>query len=282
MNIKKHVLVSIGIPTKNSSMHLDACLSSIKKQSYQYIEIYLIDSGSTDDTLDIAKKYHIDVYQYYPKVKQGLFETPYKRNYGAKRANGKYYYYLDADMILTKNNVSEAVNLCESQGYDGIILSEDSFGEGIWAQAKNLERRCYWGDDTIEAPRFIRLSTWKKIGGMDVNVGGGGDDWDLYQKLLSNGYRVGRTKSIVLHNEGKLSIWHLMKKRYMYGKQTLSYIQKRPSAGIISYFPIRKAYLKNWKVFLHRPKDFVAFIIMRTAEYSAGFFGIVTSLLQNE
>lgn len=272
-------LVSIIIPTKNSGEFLEKCLLSITRQSYSPIEVILIDSGSKDETLPLAKKYRCKVYAYKPKLRLGYFEAPYKRNYGVKKAKGKYVYYLDADMMLRRNVVKEAVKLCED-GYDAVIVSEDSFGEGIWAHAKNLERRCYWGDNSVEAPRFILRSAWVNIGGMDTSVGGGGDDWDLFQKLLEKGYRVGRIKSLVMHNEGKLSLKKLIKKRFMYGKQTLNYVSKRPRQGFVSYFPFRMSYFRNWRMFLGRPKDSVAFIVMRTAEYSAGFAGIVYTMIK--
>jgi len=61
----------------------------------------------------------------------------------------------------------------------------------------------------------------------------------------------------------------------MYGLDSAKYIKKRPNEGIKSYFPIRKAYIANWKLFLSRPIDTIAFIIMRTVEYLAGFSGIL-------
>lgn len=272
-------LVSVVIPTKNSMEFLEDCLSSIRKQSYSPLEIVVVDSGSKDKTLKLAKKYKCKIYNYKPRLRLGYFEAPYKRNYGVKKAKGKYVYYLDADMMLQKNVVKEAVNLC-IKGHSAAIISEDSFGEGIWARAKNLERRCYWGDDSIEAPRFVLRSAWLKVGGMDTSVGGGGDDWDLFQKLLENGYKVGRVKSLVMHNEGNLSLKKLIKKRFMYGKQTFNYVSKRPRQGFASYFPFRKAYFKNWKMFIDRPHDSAAFLVMRTAEYSAGFAGIVYTIIK--
>src|SRR5205823_3877249 len=128
---------------------------------------------------------------------------------------------------------------------DAVIVPEDSFGVGIWARAKNLERQCYWGDETVEAPRFLKRQVWDEVSGLDVSVGGN-DDWDLYQKLLKGGYKVGRTRSIVWHNEGHLRLRKLFKKRFMYGRHTIKYIAKRPKEGIRSYFPFRKSYLRNW------------------------------------
>ncbi len=195
----KNNLVSIVIPAKNSAGMLENCLKSIKEQSYKDIEIIIVDSGSQDKTKELAEKYHCRFYNYYPKVPRGFFDAPHKRNYGAKKAKGAYIYYIDADMVLTKEVIAQAVKAAER--YDAIIIAEDSFGEGIWARAKNLERRCYWGDDTIEAPRFVKKKVWDDLGGLDEVLGGGGDDWDLYQKLRENNYSVGRISAKVMHNE---------------------------------------------------------------------------------
>lgn len=277
--MKKNPLVSIIIPTKNSGKFLDSCLNSIKKQSYKNIEVLLIDGNSKDKTKLISKKYNAQIIQYHPKIEMNKFDAPYRRNYGVKKAKGKFVYYIDADMSLSKDLIKEAVNLCNK--FDALILPEDSYGEGIWAQAKNLERRCYWGDDTVEAPRFFKKLVWDKLGGLDESLGGGGDDWDLYQKLLENDYKVGRTKNIVLHNEGKLQLTKLIKKRFMYGLDSANYLAKRPYMATKSYFPIRKAYIKNWRMFLSRPKDTGVFITMRFAEYSAGFSGMIYSLIKS-
>lgn len=274
----KNNLVSIIIPTRNSALFLGSCLKSIQSQSYKNIEIVIVDGKSTDKTLEIIKRYKATTYTYVPKVPKGTFDAPYKRNFGAKKAKGDFFYYVDADMELTKDVVKEAVSLCNST-YDGVIIPEDSFGIGIWAQAKNLERRCYWGDDRAEAPRFFKKNVWNNLGGLDATIGGGGDDWDMYQKALDKGYTIGRTKSLVMHNEGNLSLWKLLKKRFMYGKDALKYIKKRPAVATVSYFPIRASYIKHWKLFASRPKDTLAFIYMRTLEYTAGALGIVYSLL---
>lgn len=272
--------VSIVIPTKNSDMFLENAFKSIKSQTYKDIEVIIVDGQSTDKTLQLAKKYNALVYQLKVDVPKGTFDAPYRRNYGVKKSKGDYVYYLDADMELEKNVVKEAVGACIKGGYDAVIIPENSFGSGPWAKAKNLERMCYWGDDSVEAPRFFKKKVWHEVGGLDVGLGGGGDDWDLYQKLLDLNKRIGRTHSMVNHNEGHLKIKKLMKKRFMYGRDSARYISKRPKQGLISYFPIRPAYIRNWKLFMTRPKDTCSFIVMRSAEYIAGFSGIMYSLLK--
>ena len=276
----KQPLVSIIIPTKNSALFLENTLKSIKNQSYPRIETIIVDGKSIDATVQLAKKYKVTLYTFVPKVAPGTFDAPHKRNYGVKKANGEYVYYVDADMELGKRVIEEAVMLCEKNKIDAVIVPEDSFGEGIWASAKNLERRCYWGDDSVEAPRFFKKSVWLKVGGLDEGLGGGGDDWDLYQKVLEANYKVGRIRDMVRHNEGKLSLIRLAKKRFMYGRDTAKYLLKRPTQGAKSYFPIRKGFITNWRMLLSRPKDTCAFIFMRTIEYGAGFTGILYSSLK--
>lgn len=275
----KKSLVSIIIPTKNTGTFLDACLKSMRDQTYKNIEIIIVDGNSTDNTLPIAKKYHAKVFQYDPKIAKGKMDAPYRRNYGVKKAKGKYVWYADADFKPAKKFIENAVSLCE-KGFDAIIYPFDTVGTGMWTMAKQLERRCYFGDDTVESPRFFRKSTWIAVGGLDESLGGGGDDWDLYQKLLDKGYKVGRIKTVVQHLEGNIKIEKLFKKAFMYGQDALKYIKKRPAKAVQSYFPIRPGYIKNWKLFLQRPKDTVALIIVRIVEYLGGALGIIYSLIK--
>ena len=274
-------LVSIIIPTKNSTPLLSSCLSSLRKQAYKKIEILLVDDGQSKDftTLSaLAKKYSCTLLAYNPKVKKGLFDATKKRNYAVKKARGEYIYHFDADMEATANIIKEAVSLSRN-GADAVIVKEDSFGIGIWADAKNLERRFFWGDDTVESPRFFKTHVWKKLGGYDENIAGGGDDRDIYQKMLLERYNVKRTKDFIRHNEGRLTIWYLMKKQFMYKREVLKYIRKRPEVALESFFPIRKAYFTHFEMFLERPKDALLLIVMKTAETIAGLYGMLYSLV---
>lgn len=271
---KNNGMVSVVIPTKNSASWLEKCLSHIRFQSYSKIEIIIVDGGSKDNAEEIAKKYKCRFYKFTPRIKKGLFDAPHKINYGANNAKGEYIYWVDADMELTKNVIKDAVLTCKN-GADAVIIPEESFGKGIWARAKQLERRCYWGDDTIESPRFLKTSLWKDIGGFDETLGGGANDWDLHLKVKEYGGKVARVRSLVMHNEGDLKLSKLLKKRFMYGREALNYVSKRPKASFVSFFPLRMAFFRNWRLFIPRPIDTTAFVIMRFSEYTAGFIGII-------
>jgi len=273
------MLVSIIIPTRNNAETIERCLESVKKQTYGKIEIIVIDGGSSDKTIELAKKYTgMVVILDLEEVPKGHFTATYQRNYGVKISSGELVYYLDADMIFTPTVVSDCVKKIK-EGYDAIIIPEDSFGEGFWANCKKIERRCYLGDDTVEAPRFLKRSVWDAVGGLDEKIGGGGDDWDLHQKLLENGYKIGRVKSLVMHNEGRLSLSKLARKRFMYGKDVLKYFKKRREKAVVSYFPVRLAFIRNWRFFIKDPIHGLGVIFMRAVEYLAGFAGMLATLV---
>lgn len=274
-------VVSIIIPTKNSSAHLVTCLKRIREQKYRNIEIIIVDGKSNDyeKIVELSKQYKCILYAFDPKAKKGLFDATKKRNFGAKKATGEFIYFLDADMEINANVVLEAIAQC-NKGFNEVIIPEDSFGKGPWAKAKNLERRFYWGDNTVESPRFFTKKSWIELKGYDENIAGGGDDRDLYQKALEKGHMIGRIKSLAMSNEGDLRLLDLLKKQFMYKREVFKYIRKRPLASIKGYFPIRRSHIINWKMFISRPKDTFFFVIMKTGELIAGILGLLYSLIK--
>ena len=90
---------SIIVPVYNTSKYLEICLNSIFKQTNQDYEIICINDGSTDNSLDVLKKYKEDIIIIDQK-NQGLSMA---RNNGVKKAKGKYILFLDSDDYLNKD-----------------------------------------------------------------------------------------------------------------------------------------------------------------------------------
>ena len=99
-------LVSIIIPTKNSSSTLETVLKSVRRQTYPNIEIIVVDNYSKDDTVLIVKKYGARLYMKGP-------ERSVQRNYGANKTTGKYLVFLDSDIELSSNVIAECVDLAK-------------------------------------------------------------------------------------------------------------------------------------------------------------------------
>ena len=100
----KKDLVSIIVPVYNASKYLENCLNSILKQTYNNIEVILIDDGSTDNSLEICKEYkkndkRIKIIH---KENGGISSV---RNLGVKESKGKYICFVDSDDYIEKDYV---------------------------------------------------------------------------------------------------------------------------------------------------------------------------------
>lgn len=93
-------VVSVIMPTLNSEITIDMALSSIRSQSFDQknVEVLVIDGGSCDKTIHIAKKYRCRIL-HNPKVQQ-----EYAKHIGLLNAKGKYIMFLDSDEILANKN----------------------------------------------------------------------------------------------------------------------------------------------------------------------------------
>ena len=105
-------LVSVIVPVFNGEKFgLEKLLLSLKNQTYKNIEIIAIDSGSTDNTLNILKNYQCKIL----KINKDKFRHDYARNLGAMHAKGKYLLFTVQDAnFVNKNYVSTAVSILES------------------------------------------------------------------------------------------------------------------------------------------------------------------------
>lgn len=104
--MKNNPLVSIIVPIYNAAKYLSACLDSIINQTYQNLEIILVDDGSTDNSYQIAKSYA----KKDPRIKlvhQENAKQSAARNHGIKLATGKYVSFVDDDDEITENFIEQ-------------------------------------------------------------------------------------------------------------------------------------------------------------------------------
>jgi glycosyltransferase involved in cell wall biosynthesis len=106
-------LVSIIIPSYNSSRYLLDALHSVANQTYKNIEIILIDDGSTDNTWEIIQNLQIKIPNllYIKKNNEGIASA---LNFGLDKAKGAYIARMDADDISNENRILEQVKYLES------------------------------------------------------------------------------------------------------------------------------------------------------------------------
>lgn len=118
--------VSIIVPVYNVAEYLEDCLNSLVNQSYENIEIILINDGSKDNSLKILKTFaekdlRIKVFD---NENHGV---SYTRNFGLKNSTGEYVAFVDSDDIVAKNYIEVLVNSLELNNADMSICSFVSF-----------------------------------------------------------------------------------------------------------------------------------------------------------
>ncbi|MBI2107586.1 glycosyltransferase [Candidatus Woesearchaeota archaeon] len=93
-------MISVIIPTLNEEKYLGKCLEGLKKQSFRDFEIIVVDGKSTDNTVEIAKRYSRVIMS----DKRGV---GYQQNLGAEYAKGDILIFTHADTILPPNTLLE-------------------------------------------------------------------------------------------------------------------------------------------------------------------------------
>lgn len=101
-------LVSVVIPTYNAEKFIRECLNATIAQTYDNLEIIIVDDGSSDSTVDICKSYvakdkRIKLFNH---GNQGVSST---RNIGMKEAHGDYIVFFDADDYPEKDIVARYI-----------------------------------------------------------------------------------------------------------------------------------------------------------------------------
>jgi len=105
------VLVSVIIITKNRSDDLNRCLKSLFDQTLKGFEAIVVDGGSTDNTMEIVKRYPVRLFV--DKTK----DLAYVRNLGAKKAKGEVLAFLDDDARADRQWLELAVSTLQEKPF---------------------------------------------------------------------------------------------------------------------------------------------------------------------
>ncbi|MBI2595336.1 glycosyltransferase [Candidatus Daviesbacteria bacterium] len=258
--MKIYPTVSIIVPTKNEEQNIGRCLKSIKRQKYGgKIEIIVVDNFSEDKTVKLAKLFTKKVFL------QGS-ERSTQRNFGAQIAKGKYLLFIDADMELKSNTVTECISFylypIPYTLYPILALKEHSQGTTFWGRALALERNCYHDATWLLGARFFPKKDFLKIGGYDPKLIAA-EDWDLTLRFAKAGYSTQISRiSLITHHESKDSLSKLLQKELYYIRNIKNYQKKHPKALTIqSNLAYRLAvWIKSWRKLINHPMLTLAFL----------------------
>lgn len=101
-------LVSIIMPLYNAEKYVAEAIESVIAQTYTNWELIIVNDGSTDKSLDVAKKFESEIIKVFSQANKGASAA---RNYGLKEAKGEYLQFLDADDIISSGKIENQVHI---------------------------------------------------------------------------------------------------------------------------------------------------------------------------
>jgi glycosyltransferase involved in cell wall biosynthesis len=162
MDISKP-LVSVIIPAYNAGGYITATIDSVLGQTYQNLEIIIINDGSTDNTSSIVNSYSDPRIRFIEQENRGQCKAS---NAGLSVMKGDLIKFLDADDILNSmhielqvqrlNHRTDAICSCEwGRFYDGNPSSAQFVAEAVWKDLSSLE----WVMASLQQPAEM-MGAW--------------------------------------------------------------------------------------------------------------------------
>ena len=274
MKRKLFPVITAVIAAYNSGRTIEKCLKSIKNQTYPNIDIVVVDSLYYDKEKQKKCK---KVIEKYARYFQDGPERSIQRNRGIEEAKGEYILVIDQDMYLTRKVIEECYRTLSNKNYIALTVPEVSIGMGFWTKCVALERyvSTFLEEGMNECCRFFKKNDGLKIGCYDPTIVGM-EDSDFHYKMKKVG-KIGKIKSYIYHDEGETKFFSRVMKKYYYSKAFRLYLKRYPHIAVNQFFPIKKAYIKHWELFIKNPTLTFGIILLRSAEVMAGLLGLVAS-----
>lgn len=181
-------MISVIIPSYNQEQYLSDCIDSVLDQTVKPHEIIVVDDGSTDNSLEISRKYGAKI-KVISQVNKGLSSA---RNTGIMNATGDYVLPLDADDILLPNAIEKLQEVIGDTSADIISPSFKEFGiRQTFIQlmpSPNLED--FKTGNRIGYCSAIKREVLLEVGGYSPKMLWGYEDLHLTVNLLTLGKKL--------------------------------------------------------------------------------------------
>jgi len=269
--IMDNMPISVIVVAKNAERTIEDCLDSVRRNNPA--EIIVVDSNSSDKTVEIAKRYTEKIYSDGGKGKS------YARQLGAEQATLEYIAYVDADVVLTEGALTTMATELQGSEYASVraqllAASVSTYWERATEQHRQLSPRRF-GIGT--AACLFRRDILLKYG-FELSYGGYLDDQDLEYRLRREGYKFGISSALAYHRE-RASLQSLAKQRFLYGRLAPHYIWKHGPWHAGFWPPLVTLYWLAICLIKGKPKLIPYFIldgIVQTAGMAKGFFELIS------
>lgn len=257
-------LVSVVITSYNSENFIEEAVYSVVNQTYKYLEIIIVDDGSTDKTQQLALNLQtrFTAIHFYQLEHSGLPSVV--RNFGINKSTGEYIAFLDADDKWTNNKIKRQVEHLSNKPGDVLCYAMNiTFGAVNvfspnyellplpWKAAKNLTQLLTNGNSIPLSTVLVRSDILKQVGGFDEDPELKIEDYDLWIRLGKYG-NYGFINRIFtyyrIHESQFSSDWETKKNR-------LEYLAKKRNLKLPPY-----KFYRNKNIAIRLARNFLHFL----------------------
>jgi len=208
--------VSIVLPVHNGEKYLALAVESILSQTYENLEIIIVDDGSTDHSRDIVLSFSDPRISYVKQDHRGLVAA---LNRGIDLATGEFIARMDADDISLPSRIEEQVAfLQEHPEVAGVSCFIERFDDNRTLPPWEVDRRTVSAEDIrITLPKencyvhpasMFRAEILKRYRYDETQTL---EDWDLWLRLIADGHRLGKIPKVLyryrVHEASITSSW---------------------------------------------------------------------------
>lgn len=203
----KKPLISIVVVTKNCEETIAKALASIFRSEYPKKEVLVVDGESDDDTLEVARRFPVQIYSDKGK---GL---GYARDLGRRKARGEFVAYCDGEKVIEKNWFGKLMRYFKNPKVGGVTDIQQIQGSDFIAKARNAYLWIlHYSNSLLSKIGRIRTvkggnTIWRKkaldsVQGFDEEFQRACEDMDLSYRVSDAGWKllVGDAMSWSLEN----------------------------------------------------------------------------------
>ena len=191
MESLEHPLVSVVMPAYNMAEYIAESIESVLASDYAHLELIVVDDGSKDATLQIARQYAERDSRVVALTKSNGGQGR-ARNFGVEQSRGKYLLLVDSDDLIGRSYISQAVAVMEQNDNVKVVTCRGEFFDGRTGDWKlpdftlgRLARR-----NLFMISSMMRRDDFVRVGGFDETMPNYCEDWALWIAILKDGGEV--------------------------------------------------------------------------------------------
>ncbi len=193
-------LVSVIVPCYNQAQYLPEALQSVLDQTYTHWECIIVNDGSPDDTHKVTQEWLAKDarFKYIQKENGGLSSA---RNAGIDVAVGEFILPLDADDRIGSEYLELATEeFKKDDSLKVVYCRAEKFGDevGEW-NLPDFSLKKLASSNMIFCSAVYRKTDWERVGGYDIKMIYGLEDWEFWIAVLKDGGGVRKLDSICFY-----------------------------------------------------------------------------------